>query len=72
MTNSQEFMYAPYFDPIESDMSGDDGVLVADTVLDGQNDFDDDGFANMDETRYGHNPLVPNSIMDLEWLCCPE
>ncbi len=47
------------FDPNDPDTTGDNGVLGADGIPDGQNDWDGDGVSNETEFDYGWNPADP-------------
>lgn len=47
------------FDPNDPDTTGDNGVLGADGIPDGQNDWDGDGVSNETEFGSGWNPADP-------------
>ena len=44
------------FDPLEADITGDDGQVGGDRVADGAGDFDGDGVSNAQEFIDGTNP----------------
>lgn len=54
------------FDPEDSDSTGDDGATTSDGILDGFNDFDDDGVSNMAEFDLGYDPLGPGDYPTID------
>lgn len=50
------------FDPFDEDSTGDSGSSGPDGTLDGENDYDGDGFMNAMEFGQGTNPLDPASV----------
>ncbi len=49
------------FDPLDIDVSGDNGQNTPDGTPDGENDYDGDGLSNAEELANGSNPLDPHS-----------
>ena len=50
------------FDPNDDDEMGDDGATGPDGTLDGQNDWDDDGYSNEQEEAGGTDPRDAESV----------
>jgi hypothetical protein len=56
------------FDPTNPDATGDNMVGWADGILDGWNDWDNDGMINAHEFWFGTNPRNPNSWLEVPVL----
>ncbi len=54
------------FDPEDGDVTGNNGSLAPDGILDGDNDFDGDGTTNAAEFRAGTDPFDPASGLPVD------